>query len=122
MLVTDMDPADFTVIYTTTAQTKEHIEEALQKQHTYEMEDSFSEAVHMELKRDTTAHSNAEEYVDDGGLFERYQYLSPGLFMGISAVIPLLAILYVGVNALTNLEVSYFAFSKEMGPSAQRRQ
>jgi hypothetical protein len=117
-----MDPADFTVIYTTTAQTVEQFEETLQNQHTYEMEDSFSEAVHMELKRDNTAHSKAEEYVDNGGLFERYQYLSPGLFMGITAVIPLLAILYVGVNAITNLEVSYFAFSKEMGPAAQRRQ
>jgi uncharacterized membrane protein YecN with MAPEG domain len=122
MLVAEMDPTDFTVIYTTTAPTEKHVEATLQNQHTYEMEDSFSEAVHMELKRDTTAHSNADKYVDNGGLFERYQYFSPGLFMGITAIIPLVAILYVGVNAITNLEVSYFAFSKEMGPAAQRRQ
>lgn len=117
-----MDPSDFTVIYTTTAQTEDQVEETLQSKHTYEMEDSFGDAVHMELKRDTTAHSNAAEYVRDGALFERYQYLSPGLFMGISAILPLLAILYVGINALTSLEVSYFAFSKEMGPAAQRKQ
>lgn len=75
----------------------------------------------MELKRDTAAHSRRDGE-EEGGLFERYQYLSPGLFMGITAVIPLLIILYVGLTAITNLEVSYFAFSKEMGPSAQRKQ
>lgn len=116
-----MDPTEFTVIYTTTAQTEEQVEETQQNQHTYEMENSFSDAVHMELKRDTTAHTNGEGYVREGALFERYQYLSPGLFMGISAILPLLAILYVGVNAITSLEVSYFAFSKEMGPAAQRK-
>ena len=75
----------------------------------------------MELKRDTAAvHRRATKGKKTGGLFERYQYLSPGLFMGISATIPLFLILYFGLSSLASLEVSYFAFSKEMGPTAQR--
>lgn len=85
------------------------------------MEDPFGEAVQMELKRDTSFHRRAGDK-GEGGLFEKYQYFSPGLFMGISATIPLVLILIVGLKALSSLEVSYFAFSKEMGPSAQRRQ
>ena len=113
-----MDIQDYTVIYTTTAPT----EAALQTQHTYEMEDPFPGAVHMELKRDTTAHSNQKNKTKEPGLFEKYQFFSPGLFMGITAMIPLTLILYVGIKALSSLEVSYYAFSKEMGPAAQRKQ
>ena len=87
------------------------------------MEDPFGEAVHMELKRDTAAHRNRRAKAKtEGALFERYQYFSPGLFMGISASIPLFLILLVGLRAISNLEVSYFAFSKEMGPTAQKKQ
>jgi hypothetical protein len=42
--------------------------------------------------------------------------------MGLTVSIPLLLILYVGISAVASLEVSYFAFSKEMGPSAQKKQ
>jgi hypothetical protein len=42
--------------------------------------------------------------------------------MGISVSLSLLLILYVGISAIAGLEVSYFAFSKEMGPAAQRKQ
>lgn len=41
-----------------------------------------------------------------------------GLFVGIL----LLSILYVGISAIAGLEVSYMAFSKEMGPQAQKKQ
>jgi hypothetical protein len=84
------------------------------------MEDPFGAAVQMELKRDTMIHARADK-TKEGGLFEKYQYFSPALFMGIGASIPLVLILLVGVRALTSLEVSYFAFSKEMGPAAQRK-
>lgn len=109
----------YTLLYTTTPQRKE---QAPSSHHdaTYEMETPFDEAVRMELKRDTTftrATNNS-----DGGLFEKYQFFSPGLFMAFSAMVPLILILAVGLNALANLEVSYFAFSKEMGPSAQKKQ
>ncbi|KAK5133659.1 hypothetical protein LTR08_007513 [Meristemomyces frigidus] len=76
-------------------------------------------------------------------LFETYQFLSPGtynpatpeapgttadipqptaLFMGLSVSVLLFLILYVGVSAIAGLEVSYMAFSKEMGPKAQQQQ
>lgn len=34
----------------------------------------------------------------------------------------LLMILYVGMNALGSLKVSYAAFDREMGPAAQKKQ
>ena len=40
--------------------------------------------------------------------------------MGLFVTILLLSILYVGVSAISGLEVSYMAFSKEMGPQAQK--
>jgi len=88
-------------------------------QPTYEMEDPFGGVAQIELKRDFTAHKRAAS--DEGGLFERYQYFTPGLFMGLIAVLPLFSIVFVGLRALSSLEVSYFAFSKEMGPAAQRK-
>lgn len=45
-----------------------------------------------------------------------------GLFMGLFVALILLSILYVGISAIANLEVSYMAFSKEMGPQAQKKQ
>lgn len=88
----------------------------------YEMESPFGESQQMELKRDLSSHVQRANSTNDAGLFERYQYFTPGLFMGFGAIIPLFLILMVGVRALTSLEVSYFAFSKEMGPNAQRKQ
>lgn len=76
----------------------------------------------MELKRDLASHVNKANSTNDAGLFERYQYFTPGIFMGFAAIIPLFLILLVGIRALTSLEVSYFAFSKEMGPNAQKKQ
>ncbi len=45
-----------------------------------------------------------------------------GLFMGIIVTIILLSILYVGISAVSSLEVSYGAFDKEMGPAAHKKQ
>jgi hypothetical protein len=42
--------------------------------------------------------------------------------MGLIVAIILLSILYVGLKALSSLEVSYGAFEKEMGPAAQKKQ
>jgi hypothetical protein len=84
------------------------------------MEDPFGDAVQMELKRDLSSHKRALSR--QGGLFERYQFLSPPLFMGFVGILPLFIIVFIGLKALSSLEVSYFAFSKEMGPTAQRKQ
>lgn len=42
--------------------------------------------------------------------------------MGLTASLLLLFILYIGISAIAGLEVSYMAFSKEMGPAAQKKQ
>ncbi len=42
--------------------------------------------------------------------------------MGLLVGWLLLAILSVGINAVSSLQVSYGAFDKEMGPAAQKKQ
>lgn len=80
-------------------------------------------AFNAELKRDTTFVKRSDNNtMQEGGLFERYQYFTPGLFMAFAAMIPLVLILGVGLRAIASIEVSYFAFSKEMGPAAQKKQ
>jgi hypothetical protein len=116
----DAKSQDYTVIYITTPQTEAQAKESLEH-YTYEMETSFPKSVQMELKRDLSSHAKRANSTE-GGLFEKYQYFTPGIFMGFAAIIPLFLILVVGVRALTSLEVSYFAFSKEMGPNAQKKQ
>lgn len=113
---------EYTVIYVTSPPTESQANAQLQReQYTYDMSNSYPDAVQMELKRDLSAHTKRANSTE-GGLFERYQYFTPGLFMGFAAIIPLFLILLVGVRALTSLEVSYYAFSKEMGPNVQKRQ
>ncbi|THV79786.1 BIG1-domain-containing protein [Aureobasidium pullulans] len=92
----------------------------------YEMDEPYPSNMHTDLKRDLNSHvsraSNASNPQDGLPLFEKYQFLSPGIFMGGVVSILLFSILYVGVSAIANLEVSYMAFSKEMGPAAQKKQ
>lgn len=119
------EAAKYTVIYTTTPQRTSQPAASRPEPPTYEMENPSYDGEQMELKRDITSSPLAENPSDgnkEGGLFERYQYFSPGLFMAFAAMAPLVVILGFGLNALANLEVSYFAFSKEMGPTAQRKQ
>ncbi|KAK0109462.1 hypothetical protein ONS95_002155 [Cadophora gregata] len=83
-------------------------------------EPKFMEPLHMDLKRDIYARERNESgIVDRRPLFEKYNFLSPGLFMGLLVSLLLLAILSVGIGAISSLEVSYGAFDKEMGPAAQ---
>ncbi|PVH97171.1 BIG1-domain-containing protein [Periconia macrospinosa] len=110
---------DYTVIYTTTPRQEPRYPQASAKM--YEMESPFADMAQMELKRDLSSHKRASSSKKEGALFERYQYFSPGIFMAIIAIVPLFSIIFVGLRALTSLEVSYFAFSKEMGPAAQRK-
>ncbi|PUU80673.1 vacuolar ATP synthase subunit S1-domain-containing protein [Tuber borchii] len=57
-----------------------------------------------------------------GTLFSRYQFFTPGIFMGYLVGFFLLAILYVGISSVSSLTVTYGAFEKEMGPAAQKKQ
>jgi len=79
--------------------------------------------LHAELKRGLhSARQSTNETTANGALFERYAFLSPGIFMGLLVVLPLLGILFVALTAVSSLQVSYAAFAKEMGPQAQKRQ
>lgn len=88
----------------------------------YESEYVESPAIQMELKRQTAdiveprAAGNAS-----APLFVKYQFFTPGIFMGIVALIIMLSLLYVGLSAVASLEVSYGAFDKENGPAAQKK-
>ncbi|CAD6586286.1 MAG: hypothetical protein ASARMPREDX12_003050 [Alectoria sarmentosa] len=119
-----LSPNMFTVIYTTTPPNAAH-QPASAESESYEMDAQFQVPVHMDLKRDFSNHKRASDgniTLPDGPLFERYQYLSPGLFMGLLVSFILISILYVGINGVASLQVSYAAFDKEMGPSAQKKQ
>lgn len=86
------------------------------------MDNKYDEAFHEDLKRDLTARGDNSTVNSELPLFERYQYFTPAIFMGLFVGLLLFLILYVGITALSSLQVSYFAFSKEMGPSAQKKQ
>ncbi|KFX87974.1 hypothetical protein O988_07504 [Pseudogymnoascus sp. VKM F-3808] len=86
-------------------------------------EPEFQEPLHSEIKRQTGAMRRAEDgkKVDTRPLFEKYQFFTPGIFMGLLVTIVLVAILSVGIRGIAGLEVSYAAFEKEMGPAAQKK-
>ena len=94
----------------------------------YQMDPSlFQSPLHLDLKRDLSSTANKRDpsgdkpVLPDGPLFERYSFLSPGLFMGILVTVMLSSILYVGISAIAGLQVTYAAFDKEMGPAAQKK-
>ncbi|KAE9363021.1 BIG1-domain-containing protein [Stipitochalara longipes BDJ] len=93
---------------------------SIDKDITYEP--SFeNDAVHMDLKRNLAPPRGKGPFSDQRPLFEKYQFLTPGLFMGILVGLILLAILSVGISAISGLKVSYSAFEKEMGPAAHKK-
>lgn len=53
-----------------------------------------------------------------GGLFSRYQYFTPGILMGYMAMLILVPVLIVGLQALSSLQISYRAFDPplKVGP------
>lgn len=90
----------------------------------YESEYVESAAIQMELKRrtgDVVAPRAGNASDSNAPLFVKYQFFTPGIFMGIVALIIMLSLLYVGLSAVASLEVSYGAFDKENGPAAQKK-
>ncbi|KAL8870595.1 MAG: hypothetical protein Q9174_003400 [Haloplaca sp. 1 TL-2023] len=129
-ILSTLPTSKYTVIYTTTPSTTppsaamhhDHLDQQI-----YEMDTSFSSQHHMEIKRDVDGHTvmgkRAENIsLPDAPLFERYQYFSPGIFMGLLIMLPLFLILYVGISGVGSLQVSYAAFDREMGPAAHKKQ
>lgn len=45
-----------------------------------------------------------------GGLFSHYQYFTPGIFMGYMALLILVSVLIMGLQAINSLQISYRAF------------
>lgn len=110
----------------------------------WDTEDSIDEVMHTDLKRDLSNIERRDNTTLNQGapLFEKYNFFSPGMlinrnlchgignwanmflgiFAGLVAFIVLFSIGSIGVNALGSLQVSYAAFSKEMGPQAQKKQ
>ncbi|MCJ1226798.1 hypothetical protein MMC12_003452 [Toensbergia leucococca] len=124
--VLDLLPSPkYTVIYTTTPISSDHPQILIQESQTYEMDSAFPSAVHIDLKRDYSIQGRASNHsgVDSSlPLFEKYQFFTPGIFMGLLVGFLLLAILYVGISGVSSLQVSYAAFDKENGPAAQKKQ
>jgi len=113
----------YTVLYTTTPESS-HRKPAIHEANTYEMESPLLDAMHLDLKRDTDfepSDSSGNQTLVDGPLFEKYQFLSPGIFMGFTVGILLLVILYCAISGVASLQVSYAAFDKETGALAQKK-
>lgn len=107
----------YTVIYTTTPGG-----DTTHESHKYEA--TFEAPFHTDLKRDLRIradNSTNGAAPDDRPLFEKYQFLTPGLFMALFVTFILIAILSVGISGVASLQVSYGAFEKEMGPAAQKK-
>jgi len=119
-VISEVGGEKYTVIYTTTPPAADYVS-AAQQATDYEMDDPFQSVLHTDLKRDLGAHVTKGNG-SDLALFDTYEFLSPGIFMGVSVFLLLFMILYVGITAVASLQVSYFAFSKEMGPSQQKKQ
>ncbi|RDL41363.1 uncharacterized protein BP5553_01342 [Venustampulla echinocandica] len=106
----------YTVIYTTSPPSTSVHDDLV-------YEPAFDEAVHMDLKRQLLGREGeGASPRDTRPLFEKYQFFTPGLFMGILVSLLLLSILGVGISAISSLQVSYKAFDKENGPAAQKKQ
>lgn len=130
-VISELGGKEFSVIFTTSP--PEDITPIVPDQ--YEMDDSYN-VLHTDLKRDVESHASSNG--TNLPLFDTYQFLSPGknglelgdmhqlisiaaIFMGLMVSFLLFMILYVGITAVASLQVSYFAFSKEMGPSGQKK-
>ncbi|MCJ1474609.1 hypothetical protein MMC13_003269 [Lambiella insularis] len=115
---------NYTVVYTTTPATSVNQHTTMEPS-MYEMDKTMSPLVHMDLKRDLMIHPRASGNGSNSTslpLFERYQYFTPGLFMGLLVGFLLLSILYVAISGVSSLQVSYAAFDRENGPAAQKKQ
>ncbi|KAK5110816.1 hypothetical protein LTR62_005527 [Meristemomyces frigidus] len=87
----------------------------------YEMDEPYPTGFHTDMKRDLSSNANSTSPQAHLPLFEKYKFLSPAIFMGLVVTLLLGLILYVGITAIAGLEVSYFAFSKEMGNQGQQQ-
>ncbi|KAL3463150.1 BIG/ATPase V1 complex, subunit S1 [Aspergillus heterothallicus] len=83
--------------------------------------DLYQDPVHVDLKRDYSAHARRDETTNTS-LFDEYQYFTPGIFMGLIAAFFFFAILYIAFSALLSLQVPYAAFEKDTSATVQKKQ
>jgi len=120
LLSTLVQGKDYTVVYTSTPV---NATISMENREDFSYQAEFMDPAHMDLKRDLDIRLPGKVVqTDERPLFEKYQFLTPGLFMGLLVGLVMLSILGVGLNAIASLKVSYGAFDKEMGPAAQRKQ
>ncbi|KAI1614585.1 BIG/ATPase V1 complex, subunit S1 [Exophiala viscosa] len=123
--ILDLLPSQkYTVLYTTTRAKHSGFMATQVEKTEYEMESQIQDAMHSDLKRDLSARASnqTENHLIDGPLFHRYQFFTPGIFMGFLVGLLLLSILYVGISALASLQVTYAAFDKETSQLGQKKQ
>ncbi|KAJ5180500.1 BIG/ATPase V1 complex subunit S1 [Penicillium capsulatum] len=86
-------------------------------------EDSYQNPIHMEIKRDYSSHAGGSDSSDrTQSLFDEYQYFTPGIFMGLIATFLSVVILYIGISALSSLQVPYAAFEKDTSAAVHKKQ
>ncbi|KAJ6184315.1 hypothetical protein N7519_005616 [Penicillium mononematosum] len=108
--------ADYTILYITSPREFPETDSVV-----YEASgDSYQDSLHMDLKRDYSAHASSSSS-NSTSLFEEYQYFTPGIFMGLMATFLFLAILYIGIGALSSLEIPYAAFEKDTSAAVQKK-
>lgn len=120
-VIAQIGGTSYTVLYTTSPPTSPPTSSSGQGQEDYTMDDPLQSILHTDMKRDFNSHV-LKSNTSDLALFDKYEFLSPGVFMGLFISSILFMILYIGISAVASVEVSYFAFSKEMGPSGQKKQ
>ncbi|KAJ5817995.1 BIG/ATPase V1 complex subunit S1 [Penicillium robsamsonii] len=107
----------YTILYITSPKEFPEVDSVIYEASGY----SYQDPLRMELKRDYSADGSDSTSSNHTSLFEEYQYFTPGIFMGLMATFLFFAILYIGINALSSLEIPYAAFEKDTSAAVQKK-
>ncbi|KAJ6120375.1 hypothetical protein N7523_004655 [Penicillium sp. IBT 18751x] len=114
-------PSDssYTLLYTTSPREFPETDSVVYESN----EGSYQESLHMELKRDYSSKPSTISRPDrQQSLFDEYQYFTPGIFMGFLASFICIVILYVGISALSGLQIPYAAFERDTSAAIKKQQ
>lgn len=118
VLQEELPTGDYTVLFFSTPHESKPYEVDFENPSQIQLSKRIAEPVRA-LHRKAAADAS---WSKDAALFDKYQFFTPGIFMGLTALFLLLSILYVGISALASLEVSYGAFDKDASPIVQKKQ
>ncbi|KAI9772286.1 MAG: hypothetical protein M1840_001035 [Geoglossum simile] len=122
--IIDLFPTQrYTVVYTTIPVSAEeaHILYAVGQGRKQQILSSSAHMQRRESTLDEDPSPNRNDTADNLPLFDKYQFFTPGIFMGLLVSFFLISVLSVGIAAVSSLQVPYGAFEKEMGPAAQKK-